>query len=186
MPRIIHTLSLALCALSLAACSDRQAAPANDTGNTSTALAAPISADSAQHSADPAPKAPPLQPAKAEPSVEFAGLPAPYVDADYARGKRVWRQCSSCHTVAAEADHLVGPNLYGLFGRQVGNSEGFNYSKAVQEANFVWTPEKLEEWLTSPRNFLPGNRMSFAGVRKPQDRINVIAYLMVASAQPVE
>ncbi len=119
--------------------------------------------------------------AEKEASPEFANLPAPYVDADYARGKRVWRQCSSCHTVAADAGHLVGPNLYGLFGRQVGGAEGFNYSSAVQEADFVWTPEKLNEWLTSPRNFLPGNRMSFAGVRKPQDRDNVIAYLMLES-----
>jgi len=172
MTRIISTLSFALCALLLAACGDKQTAPASDT--------------SAPQSADTAPKAPAPQPAKAEPSAEFAALPAPYVDANYARGKRIWRQCSSCHTVSAEADHLVGPNLYGLFGRQVGSSEGFNYSTVVQEADFVWTPEKLEEWLTSPRNFLPGNRMSFAGVRKPQDRINVIAYLMVASAQPTE
>ena len=186
MTRIIPTLSLALCALSLSACGEKQTAPANDTGNTSTAVEAHISADLAQDSADTAPKPPSSQPVSAEPSVEFAGLPAPYADADYARGKRVWRQCSSCHTVSVEADHLVGPNLYGLFGRQVGSSEDFNYSQAIQEANFIWTPEKLDEWLTSPRNFLPGNRMSFAGVRKPQDRINVIAYLMVASSQPTE
>lgn len=134
------------------------------------------------------PQASPAAPAPTprEPSVEFANLPTPYADADYARGKRIWRQCSSCHTVAEGADHLVGPNLYQLFGRQAGSAEGFNYSNAVKEAGFEWTPEKLDEWLTSPRNFLPGNRMSFAGVRKPNDRDNVIAYLMIESGWTAE
>ena len=116
-----------------------------------------------------------------EPSPEFASLPAPYIEADYARGKRVWRQCSSCHTVAKDGGHLVGPNLYNVFGRATGGAEGFNYSKALKDAGFDWTTEQMDAYIKSPRSFIPGNRMSFAGVRKPQDRINVIAYLMVES-----
>jgi len=173
-------LFIAIGALGLTACED------------SSTTAATPAASSTQAEAVQTPATPPVaqtavvQPAPAaekEPSPEFASLPAPYVDADYARAKRVWRQCSSCHTVAADANHLVGPNLYGLFGRVAGTEEGFNYSTALKEAGFEWTPEKLDEWLASPRNFLPRNRMSFAGVRKPADRNNVIAYLMVESTK---
>ncbi len=113
-----------------------------------------------------------------QPSLEFTALPAPYNTADYARGRRTFKLCQSCHTLKPEGNNLVGPKLYGMFGREIGAVEGFSYSSAVSEADFIWTPEKLDEWLTSPRSFLPGNRMSFAGVRKPQDRLAVIAYIM--------
>jgi len=111
-------------------------------------------------------------------SEAFAALPEPFKSADYNRGRRTFKLCQSCHTVTADGQNLVGPNLYGVFGRQIGTVDGFTYSKAVQESDIIWTPEILEEWLESPRNFLPGNKMSFAGVRKPEDRTAVIAYIM--------
>ncbi|MDJ0921089.1 MAG: cytochrome c family protein [Henriciella sp.] len=127
------------------------------------------------------------QPAADEPAENlFAALPAPYVDADYARGRRTFKLCQSCHTLAEGGQNLVGPNLYGIFGRDVGTVDGFAYSPAVMEADFIWTPEMLDEWLTSPRNFLPGNRMSFAGVRKPEDRLAVIAYIMLETGYAAE
>ncbi|MEM5516195.1 c-type cytochrome [Henriciella sp. AS95] len=111
-------------------------------------------------------------------SAEFAGLPEPYASADFDRGKRVFFQCQSCHTLTEGGDVVLGPNLYGLFGREVGTSGDFEYSTALQEADFEWTPEKLDQWLTRPRDFLPGNNMSFAGVQRPDDRTAVIAYVM--------
>lgn len=116
----------------------------------------------------------------------FAALPEPYQSADYNRGRRTYKLCQSCHTLNEGGPNLVGPNLYGMFGRQIGSVEGFTYSKAVQEADFVWTPEILAEWLESPRNFLPGNKMSFSGVPKPNDRTAVIAYIMVESGYSAE
>jgi len=183
MPHLKPLLFIAFSALGLTACGgdSTSATPAQPSAQAEAAQA-PTTPPAAPSAAQPA-AAQPTPAAESEPSPEFASLPAPYVDADYARAKRVWRQCSSCHTVAADANHLVGPNLYGLFGRVAGTEEGFNYSAALKEADFEWTPEKLDEWLASPRNFLPGNRMSFAGVRKPADRNNVIAYLMVESAK---
>jgi len=113
-----------------------------------------------------------------DPSEAFAALPEPYKSADYNAGKRTFKLCQSCHTLAEGGPNLVGPNLYGIFGKEIGAVEGFTYSKAVEESDIIWTPEILAEWLESPRNFLPGNRMSFAGVRKPTDRTAVIAYIM--------
>ncbi|WP_233356007.1 c-type cytochrome [Henriciella aquimarina] len=121
----------------------------------------------------------PSETAEAEPAAnEFAGLPEPYASADYDRGRRIFYQCQSCHTLEEGGQAVLGPNLYGLFDREVGTKEGFDYSPALQEADFTWTPEQLEQWLANPREFLPGNRMSFAGVRRPDDRTAVIAYIM--------
>lgn len=127
----------------------------------------------------PAPEVAPAAAPEADLASEFANLPEPYKSADYARGRRTFKLCQSCHTLAEGGGNLVGPNLYGIFGRDVGAVSDFTYSRAVQEADFVWTPEVLEQWLENPRGFLPGNKMSFAGVRRPDDRHAVIAYIMV-------
>ncbi|WP_199200404.1 c-type cytochrome [Alkalicaulis satelles] len=112
----------------------------------------------------------------------LAALGEAYVNADLANGERMWRRCQSCHTVTEGGRHMVGPNLYGMFGQQAGTMEGFRYSSALAEAGFVWTPAELDEWLANPRTFLPGNRMSFAGLRNESDRIDLIGWLAVATA----
>jgi len=133
----------------------------------------------------PAPAATPAA-AEADTSEAFAALPEPYKSADYNRGRRTFKLCQSCHTLNEGGQNLVGPNLYGIFGKEIGAVEGFTYSPAVQESDIVWTPEILAEWLESPRNFLPGNRMAFAGVRKPDDRTAVIAYIMAETGYTAE
>ena len=76
----------------------------------------------------------------------------------------------------------TGPNLDNLFGRKAGTSESYTrYSKALQEADFVWTEQLLDEWLQKPNTFLPGNKMQFAGLRKEQDRRDLMAYLREAT-----
>lgn len=125
---------------------------------------------------------PAAAPAEAEPSAQFADLPEPYKSADYARGERQFKLCVACHLLTEEGGHRVGPNLHGMFGRQVGTAEGFGYSNALMEADFEWTPEQLNDWLENPRTFLPGNRMSFSGVRREEDRTALIAYLMVETS----
>lgn len=129
---------------------------------------------------DDAPEAGTAETADAEPemSAQFASFPEPYASAEYDRGRRIYLQCQSCHTLEEGGPAVLGPNLYGLFSRNVGESEGFDYSDALQEADFQWTPEQLDQWLANPRSFLPGNKMSFAGVKRPDDRTAVIAYIM--------
>jgi len=110
---------------------------------------------------------------------DFSALPVPYSEADYALGRRTFKFCGSCHTLKEDGPDLVGPNLYGIIGREAGSRPGFAYSTALEEASFAWTPEKLEEWLNNPRTFLPGNNMTFAGVHRQDARHAVIAYIML-------
>ena len=163
------TSSLAVAAIVLLTACGGSDAPANDTP-----------AEEAPPAMAPAEAAPAAAPAEAAVDAvsPFAALPAPYNTADYARGRRTWKLCQSCHITAEGGGNLVGPNLHGLFGREAGTLEGFAYSPALQEADFIWTPDKVDHWLENPRTFLPGNRMTFAGVRKPDDRLAVVAYLM--------
>ena len=73
---------------------------------------------------------------------------------------------------------MVGPALHGFFGTRVGSRDGFQYSAVMRNADFVWTPRAMDAWLAQPGRFLPGNRMTFAGVLKQQDRDDLIAYLL--------
>ncbi len=116
-------------------------------------------------------------------NVKLAQLPAPYNTADYDKGRRQYSTCKSCHNLIEGAGHRVGPNLHGVFDRKIGQAEGFKYSKAIEAADFQWTPERLDQWLANPRKFLPGNRMTFAGISNATQRENLIAYLMVETAK---
>lgn len=101
---------------------------------------------------------------------------------DATKGKRIFNRCKACHNITASDRPKLGPNLNNLFGSQAGSSENFTrYSKALSEAGFVWTEEKLDAWLTSPKTFLPGNKMQFAGLRKEEDRKDLMAYLRDAT-----
>ena len=119
----------------------------------------------------------------AENDAAIAALPAPYNEASYEAGRRVFAQCRSCHTINAGEANRVGPNLHGVFGREIGTAPNFNYSQVVQDANFTWDAAQLDHWLANPQTFMPGNRMAFAGVRNEEQRRDVIAYLMVESGR---
>lgn len=137
----------------------------------------------------PAPSPPPpAQPSAPAPSTEarqtaIAALPAPYNEANYEAGRRVFAQCRACHTLDAGAGNRVGPNLHLVFGREIGTAPGFTYSPAALAGDFTWDAERLDQWLANPQGFLPGNRMAFVGVREPTQRRDVIAYLMVETAE---
>ena len=118
-------------------------------------------------------------PTDAEKAAALATLPAPYNTGDLANGQSRFALCRSCHTITEGGPAMTGPNLYGIFGRQAGSSPGYNYSAAVKGAGFAWDGEHLDKWLADPRGFLPGTKMSFAGLKDPKDRIDLIAYLKV-------
>jgi len=130
--------------------------------------------------APPAPVPPPLT--DTQRAAMLAALPAPYSQADLENGARVFARCRSCHTLTPNGPNMTGPNLYGVIGRVAGTHAGFNYSKPVKAAGFVWDDDHIDHWLASPRTFLPGNRMSFPGLPDADDRRDVIAFLSVEGA----
>ena len=141
---------------------------------------APQSSEPSAPASGPAPAAAPAAgPSDEEKAAILASLPAPYNAGDLENGRKQFALCRSCHTIVEGGPKLTGPNLYGVFGRKAGTKEGFAYSDAVKNADFVWDAQKLDAWLADPRGFLPGNKMSFVGVKDPQKRIDLIAYLKV-------
>ncbi len=106
---------------------------------------------------------------------------SPYAAADTQNGERQAQICKACHSLGKGGTNMIGPNLFGFFGKRVGTVEGFDYSKVVVEADFVWTPRVLDAWLVQPGRFLPGNRMTFAGVGNADNRADLIAYLLRAT-----
>ena len=107
----------------------------------------------------------------------LATLAPPYNSADLANGRSKFAGCQGCHSLVEGGPSLTGPNLWGLFGRRVGSKEGFSYSPAVKDAGFAWDTAKLERWLDNPKEFLPGNKMIFAGMHDPDGRRDVIAFI---------
>lgn len=102
--------------------------------------------------------------------------------ADKERGERVFKRCAACHTLEAGGDQEKGPSLHGIFGRKAGTVEGYaHYSEAMKSSDVVWTEETLDAFLKKPKSFIVGNEMSFSGLRKGKDRVNLIAYLLVAT-----
>ncbi len=124
-----------------------------------------------------APEAPKLTPEQKQ--TLLASLPAPYNTGDLANGETKFGMCRSCHTIVPGGANMTGPNLHGVFGRKAGSVESYHYSEAVKAAGFVWDAEHLDKWLAEPRTFLPGTKMSFAGLKDPKDRKDLIAYLKV-------
>ncbi len=107
------------------------------------------------------------------------------VGADIEKGAKVFRKCKACHKVEADAGNAVGPNLHGVVGREIAALEGFKYSKALMEKDGVWDFETLNAFLLKPKEWAKGTRMSFAGLRKDEDRAGVIAWLNEQSDAPL-
>lgn len=113
-------------------------------------------------------------------TTEDAGAADPaYADvsaaADAAAGEKVFGKCKSCHKI--DGTNATGPHLNGVVGRARGSVADFKYSEAMASAHDPWSPENLYAFLKSPKTVVPGTKMGFAGLAKPEDRANVIAYL---------
>ena len=103
-----------------------------------------------------------------------------FAEGDAAAGKKVYNKCKTCHALEAGKKKL-GPSLNGIIGRTAGSVEGFKYSDAMKDSGVVWTEENIAAYLEKPKEFIAGNKMAFAGLRKEQDRANLIAYLKEAT-----
>ena len=113
-----------------------------------------------------------------------ASLAKLLAEADPARGKKVSRKCTACHTFDKGGKKRIGPNLWDIVGGDVAAREGFKYSKAMAGLDGQWTYERLDAYLTKPRKFLPGGKMAFIGLKKPEDRAAIIAFMRSFSDNP--
>ena len=102
------------------------------------------------------------------------GLPA----GDAAKGAKVFKsRAAMCHTKDQGGANGVGPNLWGIVGRDAATIEGFAYSPCMKASGVTWTEEKLDVYLENPKKMLPATKMAFAGLKKPADRANIIEFL---------
>ncbi len=96
---------------------------------------------------------------------------------DAARGAQHFRQCAACHSIAP-GEHMTGPSLAHVWNHKAGTAAGFvRYSDAVKRSGIIWNEAALDKWLANPTQLVPGNSMTFPGIKDPQARQDVIAYL---------
>ena len=111
--------------------------------------------------------------AEVEEGPSFAEI---FAAADAGKGEKVFGKCKACHKLEDGANG-TGPHLFAVVGRDIGSVDGFGYSDILGSLDGGWTPEALNGFLENPKSYAPGTKMGFAGLRKVEDRANVIAYL---------
>ena len=97
--------------------------------------------------------------------------------ADAAKGEAVFKKCIACHNADPGGANALGPALFGVMGRPIAGHPGFAYSPALKEVGGSWDWEKMSSWLSNPKKFAPGNKMTFPGLSNPEDRANLLAFL---------
>ncbi|WP_309661945.1 cytochrome c family protein [Sphingomonas sp.] len=114
-----------------------------------------------------------------------AEKPIDFSVADAAAGEQVFKKCAACHNADKGGANQLGPNLWGVLGEEIGKgANGFAFSDALSGKGGAWNFANLSEWLTSPKKFAPGTKMTFAGLSKSEDRANVIAFLNAHGDSP--
>lgn len=112
-----------------------------------------------------------------------------FAEFDSSKGERIFKKCSVCHTNGKGGANKVGPNLWNILNSKVAVRGGFTYSKAMLgkgEKGDAWTYEELYRYLYSPKRYVPGTKMAFAGIKKDEDRVNLIMYLRSLSDSQAE
>jgi len=93
------------------------------------------------------------------------------------RGKILYKRCKACHTLDEGGKSKVGPNLWNIWNSKAASREGFAYSKAMKAADITWDDAALDAYIKRPKDFVPGTRMSFIGIKKEQDRADLLLYM---------
>lgn len=155
-------------------------AAAEEVTEDATAEEAPEAAEEPATEENAAAEAPAAEDATEEAASGEAGFAALVAAADIAAGEKAYKKCAACH-VPDEEQNRVGPHLVDLIDREIASVDGFNYSGALTELGGVWDLDRLDAWLENPREFAPGNKMSFRGISNEEERANLIGYLQSLS-----
>lgn len=144
-------------------------------------------ANTAQPNVAQAPASAPTPASASQANKNVGATSAPIPGGDPAAGKLVFRKCQVCHSLEPGKD-VLGPSLAGIIGRKSGAAPNYAYSPAMKDANLTWDAKTLDAYLDDPQKFVPGNKMPFPGLKTPQDRSDVIAFIAApaasAAAQP--
>jgi cytochrome c len=105
--------------------------------------------------------------------------------ADPAAGEQVFKKCTACHNAEPGGANALGPALFGVMGNPVAGHPGFAFSDALKSKGGQWDWKSMSDWLASPKKFAPGTKMTFAGLSKPEDRANVMAFLNSRDSSPL-
>lgn len=115
--------------------------------------------------------------AEAAPAEPEVPLPVLLAKADVAAGEKQSKKCAACHNLQEGAGAKIGPDLYGVVGRKVASAAGFGYTDAMKKHGGDWTFEQLFHFIENPRGYISGTAMSFAGIKNPQQRADLLVYL---------
>jgi len=104
---------------------------------------------------------------------------------DVEHGKKVFKKCSSCHMIASGGKNMIGPNLWGIIGKESGSTSGYSYSKAMAAFGKKWNFEEINGFLIKPSAYVKGTKMAFAGLKNEKDRVSVILFMNSKSNNPL-
>jgi cytochrome c len=122
---------------------------------------------------------------KSEVVVKEVDIKALLALGDIAHGENVFKKCSACHMIAADGKNKIGPNLWGVIGRQAAAISDYKYSKAMIDYGKEWSFKEMNAYLIKPQAYIKGTKMAFAGLRKEKDRASVILYMNSKSENPL-
>lgn len=105
-------------------------------------------------------------------------------EASPAKGERIAKRCTSCHSFEQGGPHKIGPNLWNVMGQKIARHPDFNYSEALKSIDGIWDWATMDKFLEDPKGFAPGTLMSFAGLKKAEDRAAVMVYLATLAPEP--
>jgi len=118
-------------------------------------------------------------------SFQAEDIMALFASANIADGEKAFKKCAACHSIAKGGANKIGPALYNVIGRQAGSLSDYKYSKGMITYGKKWTPKELDGFLTKPKDWVKGTKMSFAGIKNPKERAALILYMNKNTDKPL-
>jgi len=116
---------------------------------------------------------------------ESGNIMALFASVSASEGKKVFKKCAACHSITQGGGNKIGPALWGVLGRKAGSISGYKYSKAMVLYGKLWSFEEMNGFLTKPKEWVKGTKMSFAGLKNSKERASLILYMNENSSSPL-